>query len=90
MSNYKFQQERPKRFCLRCNTDISKDSIFGSSYCFKCHALNREEERKKENALRESYCPFCHMLLAEHKQNEAQLCLYNLRGYVQQKNGVKQ
>ena len=86
-SNFRLQQHKPKKFCQRCNKDISSDSMFGSSYCWECGALIHEQKRKQEQAMWKAYCPFCHMLLAEHKQEEAQLCLFNLRGYVQQKNG---
>jgi len=75
------QQNRPKRYCLRCKKDITSD-VFSSSYCWECGPIIHEEKRKTEQAMWKSYCPFCKMLLAEHKQNEAQLCLYNLRGYV--------
>lgn len=90
--NPALQQTKPKRFCLKCNKDISMNSMFGSSYCWECGAIMHEQKRKTENAMWKAYCPFCNMLLAEHKQNEAQLCLFNLRGYVKQpfRHGVEQ
>ena len=86
-SNVRLQQNKPKRFCLKCKIELITSSWFNSPYCSECGRLAYEQRRKTERALNESYCPFCHMLLAEHKQDEAQLCLYNLRGYVIQKVG---
>lgn len=83
-SNYKpqLQQRSPKRVCIKCSKDISNYPAFSFSFCSECMSIKHEQEKKVERAMWKSYCPFCHMLLAEHKQNEAQLCLYNLRGYV--------
>lgn len=82
MSNYKpLQQKKPIKKCIRCDKVLDFFG-FSQTYCVDCSVLRHEQKRKDEDAMRKAYCPFCQMLLAEHKQDEAQKCLYNLRGYV--------
>ena len=68
--------------CYKCGKKWNSITSFGDSMCSQCRTLKAEQEAKIHKAMQESYCPFCKMLLAEHKPNEAQLCLFNLRGYL--------
>ena len=68
--------------CYKCGKKWNSITSFGDSMCKACRDIKFEYEQKIKKAMQETYCPFCKMLLAEHKQNEAQLCLFNLRGYL--------